>query len=197
MSTAVRLIGITGKKFNGKDTLGNFFVTRHKYKRLAFADPLKEACKCIFGFNDDQLYGDKKETIDDFWKTSPRIILQYLGTDLFRNQLVNIMPHLGNDIWVEVVRKQILNGWESDKETCFVVTDVRFPNEVKMIKDLGGIMFRVKRDDKSSTDSHISEAHIDNLYVDQELLNDGTKEELYEKSMNFISSLDRVKSNDN
>ena len=186
-SSPIRLIGITGRKFNGKDTLGNFFVTNNNFRRLAFADALKEACRCIFGFNDEQLYGNKKEVVDEFWKTSPRIILQYLGTDLFRNQLSTIMPHIGNDIWVEVIRKQILDGWLLNRNTHFVVTDVRFPNEVKMIKDLGGIMLRVKRSNiNNSTDAHISELHIDNLEVDEEILNNDTKEKLYENALSVI-----------
>jgi len=193
-NSEIRLIGITGKKFNGKDTLGNYFVTNYNFKRLAFADALKEACRCIFGFTDEQLYGDKKEDIDIFWKTSPRIIFQYLGTDLFRNRLSVIMPHLGSDIWVEVLRKQILDQWLTDEKKCIVVTDVRFPNEVKMIKNLGGIVLRVKRNNQNnSTDLHTSELNIDNLNVDAEILNNDTKEMLYENALSVLNKILNLK----
>ena len=61
------IIGITGKKFNGKDTGAIYLINNYGYERLAFADALKEACKCIFGFTNEQLYGNKKEDIDEYW----------------------------------------------------------------------------------------------------------------------------------
>ena len=60
-----RIIGVTGKKFNGKDTLGNY-LSKYNYKRMAFADPLKEVIKNVFNFNDAQLYGEDKERIDEY-----------------------------------------------------------------------------------------------------------------------------------
>jgi dephospho-CoA kinase len=51
----INIIGITGKKFSGKDTLGDYFVNNHGYIRLAFADALKNACAEIFGFDFEQL----------------------------------------------------------------------------------------------------------------------------------------------
>lgn len=176
---AVKLIGITGRKFNGKDTLGKYFVEKMGFTRLAFADALKDACKCIFNFNDDQLYGEKKETEDPFWKVTPRKVLQFVGTELFRNKLVEIMPDLGENIWVEVLRKKILDN----PDKCFVITDVRFPNECEMIKNMGGIVIRVKRDCMNKeTDLHSSELEIEKLSVNFEIENNGTVEEMYKSA---------------
>lgn len=175
MTKNIKLIGITGRKFNGKDTLGNIFVNNYNYKKISFACALKKACKCIFGFSDEQLYGDKKEEIDKYWNESPRVILQYVGTDLFRNQFEK-------NIWIKVIEKQILNEWSVNENTCFVITDVRFSNEIDMIKKLGGIVFRIKRNNINNTlDNHDSENQIDKLIVDYEILNNGTINELYEK----------------
>lgn len=186
----IKLIGITGKKFSGKDTLGKNFVEAHCFKRLAFADALKSACKSIFGFTDEQLYGNEKEIEDSFWKTTPRAVLQYVGTELFRNQLNVIMPHVKNNIWVDVVKKQILDVWKVNPHACFVITDVRFPNEIAMIKELGGCMIRVKREKVANEcDSHSSEAGIDDLVVDMEVLNNGTIEELYTSAENKLEKL--------
>lgn len=185
--TFPKLIGITGRKFNGKDTVGNYYVSNHGYVRLAFADALKKACGEIFGFTDEQLYGNEKEIIDEFWKVSPRVVLQYVGTDLFREQLCQIMPEVGNNIWVKVVQKKILSAWKSNPNACFVVTDVRFPNECKMIRDMGGIVIRVKRDSVNNTaDTHSSETEIENLTVDFEISNNGTKPELYDNAKNIL-----------
>jgi hypothetical protein len=173
-----RVVGITGRKFNGKDTLGKYFIENMGYEKLAFADALKDACKCIFGFSDEQLYGDKKEEVDECWKVSPRKVLQFVGTELFRNQLSTIMPEIGNDIWVAVIKKKILDN-PSKK---FVITDVRFPNECELIKKLGGTIIRVNRSSvNTEVDVHASEIAIEKLEVDFQMENDGTIEELYEK----------------
>lgn len=179
-----KIIGITGKKFNGKDTLGNYFVEQMNYKRIAFADPLKDACKCIFGFTEEQLYGDKKEVVDDFWRITPRQTLQFVGTDLFRNNMNKLIPDIGNDIWVEVVRKKIITELEKNPNTCFVITDIRFQNELDMIHQLGGKVIRVKRNSLNNyDDQHQSEAFIDKLQVDYEINNDNTKDELFENTL--------------
>ena len=172
------VVGITGRKFNGKDTLGKYFIENMGYEKLAFADALKDACRCVFGFTDEQLYGDKKEEVDEFWKVTPRKVLQFVGTELFRNQLSTIMPELGNDIWVAVIKKKILDN--PDKK--FVITDVRFPNECELIKKLGGIVIRVNRNSvNNEIDPHSSELAIEKLDVDFEIENNGTIKELYEK----------------
>lgn len=177
-----KVIGVTGRKYNGKDTVGNYLVEHFGYKRLAFADALKDACRCIFGFTDEQLYGSLKETQDVFWKVSPRIVLQYIGTNLLRDQLSTIMPDLGNDIWVNVIKKKILDEWTINPNQKFVVTDARFPNEVAMIKELGGTMFRIRRESINAvSDSHSSEMGIEKLDVDHEIINDKELDDLYQK----------------
>jgi hypothetical protein len=177
-----KVIGVTGRKYNGKDTVGNYLVEHFGYKRLAFADALKDACRCIFGFTDEQLYGSLKETPDEFWKVSPRIVLQYVGTNLLRNQLSTIMPHLGNDVWVNVIKKKILDEWSTNPDQKIVITDVRFPNEANMIEELSGIMIRVRRDSINAvSDSHSSEVGIEKLEVDYEIINNKELDDLYQE----------------
>lgn len=186
-----QIIGITGKKFNGKDTLGNYFVEKYGYKRLAFADALKNACGSIFGFTYDQLHGNKKEEIDQYWKVSPRTIFQYVGTDLFRNQISNVVPNIGKDIWLKVIEKQILDELKINPLARFVVTDVRFANECEFIKNLGGTTIRIKRSMTENTDTHQSENEIDNLNVDLEILNNDTIESLF-KNIDELLILNNV-----
>lgn len=185
-----KLIGITGRKFNGKDTLGNMLISKYDYKRFAFADPLKEGCKHIFGLTDEQLYGDLKETNDDFWQTTPRTILQFVGTELFREQLSTIMPHLGKNIWVEATKRKIMKEWQENNNQCIVVTDVRFENEVNMIKQMGGIVIRIVRDSMNDTvDVHASEIAIQFLDVTSEISNNSSIEDLSKVLDNFMVEL--------
>lgn len=173
MENRYKIIGIAGKKFSGKDTLGNFFVDKYEYEQIAYADPLKEIGK-LFGFTHEQLYGSKKEELDDFWKVSPRKFLQFVGTDLFRNNSNTISPNMGPNTWTNIVKKKI----QDNPNKCFVVTDVRFPNEAELVKELGGIIIKLNRH-SIHNDDHASESLIDSLTSDFEFDNNGSIEDLY------------------
>ncbi len=180
-----RIIGITGQKFSGKDTLGSYFVKNYNYEQIAYADALKDAVKCIFDFDDEQLYGSKKEEIDEFWGTTPRQVLQFVGTDLFRNHTHELMPNIGKDIWIQVVKRKIMNKMKKNPNACFVITDARFHNEVDIVKQLGGTVIKLKRN-TGCQDNHESETLIDSLPADYEFENNVSKEELYDKVMKVL-----------
>lgn len=133
-----------------------------------------------------------------------RELLQYVGTDLFRDKL-------HNDTWVNVLmkdyKKNVVLFDEDNKQKLpghlntplypnWIITDVRFPNEVKAIKDRGGIVIRVNRNNypgiKNSSfktniktgeiiTEHLSETALDDYTFDDVIDNDGTIEELIEK----------------
>lgn len=170
------IIGITGRKRHGKDTLGDYLVKNYGYIKIGFADALKEACKNIFGFNYEQLYGTLKEADDEYWKTSPRKILQFVGTDLFRDKISEILPDVKQDIWIKVVEKQILDN----PQNKYVITDVRFENELEFITKHNGLKIKVQRDLLNNNDTHLSESFIDNLNTDFTIKNNGTLDELYQ-----------------
>ena len=81
-----RIIGIIAKKYHGKDTIADFISSKYGYEKISFAGPLKQVCHHIFGLTYEQLYGDLKETNDNYWKCTPRYLLQTVGTNLFRNR---------------------------------------------------------------------------------------------------------------
>jgi len=180
-----QIIGITGKKFNGKDTLGEIFI-KNEYQKFAFADPLKRACKEIFHLNDDQLYGDKKEDVDSYWNITPRKIYQYVGTELFRDKIGELIPEVGKDIWIKSIEKQILDVLYKNPSTKIVITDIRFKNELDAVKHLGGIIIRIHRSSLKSIDVHKSEADIDTFIVDYDISNDSTIEDLNLKVTNMF-----------
>lgn len=174
-----QIVGITGRKFNGKDTLGNYLVNNFSYKKLSYADPIKDISRILFGFNDEQLYGNLKETIDDNWNTTPRNIMQFLGTEIFRKQMHQVIPDIGEDFWIKCLEVKMTNILKENPNQKFVICDVRFPNELESIKKLGGIVIRVKRELSTNNDLHESEKYIDTLDVDFEMINNTTIEQLY------------------
>jgi len=176
------IIGLTASKRSGKDTLADYLVKEHGYIKMSFAEPLKEICRILFDFTDEQLHGDKKEEIDEYWKVTPRKVLQFIGTDLLRDQLSNIMPDIGNNIWLEIMKKKILKN----PNQKIVIADLRFNNEIEFIKELGGIIIRINRTNNNN-DNHESEKLINTFNVDYELNNNGTKEDLYKQMFNIIN----------
>ena len=61
-------------------------------------------------------------------------MLQEYGTDCMRKGFYD-------GIWVSPTKQHILQN--SNKN--FIIPDVRFPNEIKMIKEIGGKVWRVQR----------------------------------------------------
>jgi hypothetical protein len=213
------IIGITGTKGSGKDTIADFILKTYPAcsTKFSFADPLKKACKEIFGFTNEQLYGDKKEEVDEFWHIQPRQILQYVGTDLFREKLGELVPSIGETIWVQSVKRKIEYCIERSTR-LIVIPDVRFQNEIDMIHSFGGKIIKVSRIkypenlsqfilenieqfkeaktkedidnilEKSQTSHHSSERNINNLVgIDYCIENNSSFEKLY-KQVIFIAS---------
>lgn len=129
------IIAISGKKGHGKDMLGSILIDEYNFKRDYFARPIKESAKRIFGFTEEQVNGSLKEEIDKYWGFSPRWAIQQIGTDLFRE-------NIDKDVWIKSLKRRIK---KFDKD-LIVITDARFPNEVDAIRELGGIVFRIKRE---------------------------------------------------
>ena len=141
-----KIIGITGSAGSGKDTIGDILVNNFpNWEKVSFANHLKDVTALLFGFDRKMLAGETpedraiREQPDKFWSEkmgrdfTPRFALQYLGTNLLRNQL-------HQNIWVDCLERKIM---ESDKN--IVITDVRFPNEIDMIRNVGGEVWRVER----------------------------------------------------
>jgi len=179
-----KIIGVTGRKYNGKDTIANYLNNKYDYDQNAFAQPLKEICKTLFNFNQEQLYGTLKETPDPNWfNLTPRQVFQFVGTDLFRNKMNNLSSEFENNFWIKCMENKIKNS-----NNYIVISDVRFPNEVEMIKKLGGIIIRVNRPNLENNElsNHPSETMIDTLKVDFDVTNDSTLDALYLKIDNIL-----------
>jgi hypothetical protein len=141
----MKIIGFVGFKGSGKDTASQPLVEQG-YQRTSFAGVLKDCCAAIFGWDRQMLEGTdiesrlKREETDLWWAEklrrpgfSPRRAFQQIGTDTIRN-------HFNDNIWIYAVENQIRKTGGD-----WVITDCRFPNEMKMIKDLGGGIIRIKR----------------------------------------------------
>jgi len=179
------LIGLIGLKGSGKSTVGTYLADNYQFKNKSFADPLKKACKELFLFDDEQLNGtlEQKETPDPRWfGCSPRKAMQYVGTELLRDQLDMIMPGLGKNMFTHHFKLWFHNN----QRINIVVSDVRFQNEMDMIHELGGIVLKIRRDQITPIDTHLSEQGQQLIInYDHLICNNSTLDDLF-------ASIDRI-----
>jgi len=163
------LTGIVGKAGAGKDSIGDHLIEKYSFQKMSFAAPLKELVRDLFAMEPAQLYTEQKEDIDKRYGMSPRWLLQYLGTDVFRNLYPNI--------WCDyLVRKYKTLCWLAEDTRAemprVAVTDVRFLNEANAIREGDGQVWRVicLNNPKATTlggdHGHASEVEQDQIVVD-------------------------------
>ena len=183
------IIGICGLIGSGKGTVADILVDQG-FKKVSFADKLKDGVSTIFGWDRAMLEGDTdesrqwREQPDDFWsnetkmEVTPRLVLQLFGTDCMRNGF-------DDGVWVSLLKKTIL-----DNPGNYVVPDVRFENEIAMLRDIGGEVWEVKRNGDPEwlieyettgiepTNIHPSEWRWIKSVKDEVITNDGTLNDL-------------------
>ena len=140
------IIGICGLIGSGKGTVADILVENHGFEKLSFADKLKDGVATVFGWDRDLLEGDTdrsriwREKEDTFWTketgqlVTPRLVLQLFGTDCMRNGF-------DDSIWVSLVKQRIVDNPDNN----WVIPDVRFPNEMDMIQEIGGQVWQARR----------------------------------------------------
>jgi hypothetical protein len=127
-------------------------------KIYAFADVLKEFAVDVLGLEYNQVYGTNEEKNSPthlLWENMPtgnnkgpmtgREILQYFGSDICRKMYENI--------WFDACIRRI----RKDKPELALISDVRFPNEIKGVQNEGGVVFGLPRDIVNGKDTHSSE----------------------------------------
>lgn len=155
----MKIIAIAGRKQSGKTSACEYIsktFTQQKQEISCiynFADPLKQLCQDILGLTHDQCYGtddQKNELVDCYWdnkQLSAREVMQIVGTDMFRK--------LQHNVWANTTIKQI----QDEALPLAVIADCRFPNEVDVVKNAGGLVIKLQRNLYNS--SHSSETALD------------------------------------
>jgi dephospho-CoA kinase len=126
------IIGLIGKKQSGKDTIADYLVNRFKFTKFAFADPIKDICKTMFGFTNNQLYGNAKEILDETFNILPRDAMKFIGME-FRENMHKLIPNIHDNIWTSIMINKIRKLRQQDPNCNIVITDIRFQNEYIML----------------------------------------------------------------
>jgi hypothetical protein len=140
------IIGVCGFIGSGKDTVADYLVNFHEYRRESFANSLKDAVAQVFGWDRTMLEGrtaqarEWREQVDPWWserlnmpELTPRLMLQLWGTEVCRSGF-------HDDIWIASLENKLRNSQDN-----VVISDCRFPNEIKSLRAAGGIIICVER----------------------------------------------------
>ena len=208
------IVGISGFIGCGKSTVASWLTDNHNFRKDSFATSLKDACAAMFDWPRHMLEGDTKESrewreeVDVWWAQklgipnfSPRYALQLIGTDSLRN-------HFNEGIWFLTLENRV----RKNPAQHVVISDVRFPNEFKFIKEQGGILLKVNRGPapvwyetalmansgntlakdimtKTYSQAHYSEWAWVGSKFDFELNNDGSLDDLKSQVENVVKTI--------
>lgn len=133
----IEIFGFIGNMGSGKNYVAEkLFLPNLPQKPslvIAFADYFKLSAVCFQKLSYDKVFGEK----DDLTRKR----LQELGTEFGRDKY-------GDNIWCNVLYNTMKMYSERGIQR-FIVTDVRFENEVKFLKDLGGIIIKIEAPDRT------------------------------------------------
>lgn len=157
-----KIILINGKKRAGKDYVANILKEKlGNCEIMHYADALKQIISETFEISLEELENYKNENVEITFngkRTTFRRILQCFATEA-------IKPVFGNDIWKQIVLKNM----ENSNAEYIIIPDFRFPEEYIensfTVKVLGG----------DANDTHISESALNNFKFDYII--DNTKKE--------------------
>lgn len=180
-----RLLGLWGYAGSGKDTAAEALIA-DGWRREAFADRLRAMLYAL-----DPIIGEfhgggplrLRESVD-FWgwdrakrqESEVRELLQRLGTEAGRQVL-------GENVWVEATMRAI------GPDERVVVTDMRFENELRAIREAGGLAVAILRRDYGPVNGHASETALADLGLfDVVIENDGTVADLHARIREAVES---------
>jgi hypothetical protein len=139
------IVGLLGFIGSGKGTAGDILKDMG-FTPVSFAKGVKDVAAEMFGWPRHMLEGDTdasrtwREQPDKFWSKefgkdfTPRYALQLMGTEVGRE-----IFH--EDFWVIRLKKFI----QANPNQNFVITDVRFANELQFINDMNGTTIEIER----------------------------------------------------
>lgn len=183
-----RIVCLCGYKRSGKDYVANILRENHGYQHMQIAHKLKETLRVMFGFNDDQLHGAFKETVDPVWKITPRRAMEFMGTEIGQYDMQKFVPGIGRNFWI----RSLIQDPSMRASSSVVISDLRFAHEIDELKraypDRAVCVVRIENPLVGLNSTHVSETTVDRLAHDILFRNDKT---VYDETAKDVARLER------
>lgn len=163
---------------SGKSTAAQYLIDQYGYSLVKIADTLKVMARTFLvhlGVSPAALpryiEGDMKNTpLTEFGLAiTPRQIMQSLGSEWGRDQI-------NTDVWPLIAGNRIKALLASGRSV--VVDDLRFPNELEMLRGYDALVVAIVRDGATSN-GHASDGAIDFNEPDHVVQNNGSVNDLH------------------
>lgn len=182
------LLGMIGKAQSGKTTAAEVFVREGGFKRVRFADPIKKMVRQLLisaQIPEDQTWeyldGDlREEPIPVLNGVTARYLMQTLGTEWGRMQ---VGPYLWLNLTKEEIQRHLNSGYN------VIVDDVRFLNEVNLLRGMGGRIVEVQRPGLPETPTYKHASEKQKLNYDVAIFNTGTKDQFEQEVKRFMDEV--------
>lgn len=195
------IILLSGKMYSGKDTVADIICKNYNFKKIAFADEVKNIASKCFGWD-----GIKDEKGRRLLQTIGTEAGRYYNPDIWVDKLINRIEFEMNEVEFLTEYSVLKNPFNLN----FVISDHRFPNEyekikLKLNKEYDVYRIRIERSiifieelnneeyenineyhESISNELHESEQQFDNMDFDYLISNNGTLQQLEIKVKNII-----------
>ncbi len=164
----MRIIGLTGKKRVGKDTVARILCEQLDLVQIAFADPIREMLSALP--IPEQYKENKLAPIPELRGRTYTDLMQTLGTDWGRNMIYHT-------IWVDMAEQARLRIPKDKAGVVF--SDVRYVEEARYISRIGGAIYAVEGPRGVVANTHSSEEGLPTNHISGSIPNYGTLGELH------------------
>jgi hypothetical protein len=176
----------------GKDTIADYFCKEYGYHKISFAEPMKKILSITLGVDEEEL---------EIYKNEPQkykiVVKKYIHGSIVEKEIHNAREQLqfygtegmkgifGDDVWVKLASKRIIDLNRNEGINRFIIPDFRFEIEYNMKKLLSDcckelLTIQIKNDSVENKDTHSSENelrgfnfdhYLDNTFMDETIFN--------------------------
>jgi hypothetical protein len=176
-----KIIGITGLYGSGKDTVADIIASVYpqlNWQKLHLADGVKAVYEALTGQK-----VPAGEAYNQHWKAQYNSTLECTNREILEGIGHGLRNSIHQDVWVKRLEIKLRDGGN------YIIPDVRYPNELRVIEQHGGRMIRVSRPDNPTIQTD-SPANSELSQFDMiTITNDGHLGDLLNKTIDVIEEL--------
>ena len=148
------IIGLVGTERSGKDTIADYLITNHNFKKHNMADPIRAIAKQLFNWTESQLTGAQKDIPDPDTGIKPRDFFTWFGTDICQFSIYDRFPQLAGNVKPRTIWTRAMHAFISQNSRAhnIVIPDIRFKHEADALLDAGGIIVHISNRDRDTFD---------------------------------------------